>query len=226
MRVTLRAVLAILAAGLAVEAFGSLYFYFGGNISFGAAGVILGLGPIIALAGLLILWVGRRQWNLVSGKPVHAANVAIGLSFLAFATVLVLVGWYAYQGTSFLPTLSLWAFGGAVWASLFLTFAVFALIAYGHSGKGGKLLLGAGLAWAFGISAWIALVLTQEVVPILQTIEAHSMNVAPITGPVSPLEGALAPTYVLFVVAYLVAIRRVTLVAVKSPGSPATRQAA
>jgi hypothetical protein len=225
MKITLRAVLAILAAGLAVEGLVSLLLFVGGGITFVIAGVILGLGPILALVGLLILWIGRRQWNQMTGAGVHAADVAFGLSFLAIATVAGLVGWYAYNGASTVPTLELWAFGFAVGASLFLTFATFALIAYGLSGVFGKVSLGFGLAWAAGMSAWLGVVLAQEIGPILQTVESRSMNIGTISAPIIPLELYLAPVYFLILIAYLDAIRRVAPRPARYSATPTVRQA-
>jgi uncharacterized membrane protein YidH (DUF202 family) len=225
MRITLRSVLAILAAGLAVEGIVSLFLYLGGGFSFAVAGVILGLGPILALVGLLILWVGRSRWNQIAGQGLHAADVAFGASFLAMAAVAGIVGWYAYLGASTIPPLSLMAFGLAVGASLFLTFATFALIAYGLSGAFGRVSLGLGLTWAAGVSAWLGLVLAQEIRPILQTVESRSMNIGPLSTPVIPLELYLAPAYVLILIAYLDAIRRTSPRPAGTPGAGSTRHA-
>jgi uncharacterized membrane protein YidH (DUF202 family) len=222
----LRTVLAILATGLAVEAFVSSYLYLGGQLTFAVAGVFLGLGPVAALVGLLILWAGRRQWNRMSGGDLHAANISFGLSIFALSTVVGLVGWYAYQGASALPILSLWSFAIAVWASLFLTFVTFGLIAYDFSGMLGRASLLIGLGWAAAISGWFGFVLSQEIGPILRLVEVHSTNLAPIGISVVPLEGLFAPAYVLLLIAYLDAIRCVPYTSKKSRGPAAARQPA
>jgi hypothetical protein len=224
MAVTLRAVLLVLAIGFAVEAAGSAYLYIGGSFAFGAAGVFLGLGPLCALLGVLILWVGRRQWSLVSGSRLHSADVAFGLSVLAMAAMLGLVGWYAYEGASSLPGPLLMGFALAAWAALFLTFATFALIVRDLSGIGGRILLGVGLAWAAGVSAWMAVGLASETGPILRILETHSMQVAPVVDPVAGITGYLAPTYVLLLAAYLAALRRVRAPPIPSgrPSAPPT----
>lgn len=217
MHTTLRAVLIILAGGLLVEALGSLYLYLGGGYAFGVEGVILGLGPILALAGLLILYIGRRQWNVVAGRGVHAANIAFVLSLVALVAVLGLVGWFVYNGTSTMPAFDAAGLGLAVWASLVFTVATFALIAYDHAGTTGKVLLVLGVAWAAAVSAWIALILAQEMGLVLRTIELHSMSVGPVIAPVIPVEGYLTPAYFLLAIGYVEVILRLSLRPGKAP---------
>ena len=209
MAVTLRAVLAVLAGGFAAETFGSVYLRFGGGYTFDAAGLVLGLGPIVALAGVLILWTGRRKWSLLSGDGIHGADVTFGVSVLAIACVLGLVGWYGYEGASSLSGPILWGFAVAAWTFLFLTFATFALIVANYSGAGGRVVLGVALAWAAGVSGWMAGALALETGPILHAVETHSMQVASLVAPIASIAGYLAPTYGLLLVAYLGAIRRI-----------------
>jgi hypothetical protein len=226
MKITLRVVLAILAAGIAVEGFVSLFLYLGGGFTVGIAGLILGLGPILALAGLLILWVGRRQWNLVSGGGVQSADIAFGLSLVALVGVLGLIGWFAYTHAATLPPVGMWAFGWAVWGSLFFSFATFALIAYDLAGVVGKISVLGSLTWAAVISAWLSLVLAGEIGPILRAVEFHTLNVVPLATPVIPLEGYVAPVYLLILVAYLDAMRRVPSRSMRPRPAPRPRPVA
>jgi hypothetical protein len=224
MRLTLRGVLAILVAGLVLGALDSVFLYFGGTYHVDPAGINLALGPLLAVIGLLVLWVGRREWSRVSGHGLLGISVAVGLSGAGLAGVLGLVGWYAYEGATSFPILALWGFGFAVWATLFLTFAAFALIAYEPSGGGGRLLIIAGLVWAAVITGWIAAVLAHEIGSILQAAELRTMNVGPITGPVTALEGYLAPAYFLLLFGYLDAIRRAVPGSVKQGRVPTAQQ--
>ncbi len=221
MTVTLRGVLSVLAAGLAVEAFGSAYLLIGGGYSFEAAGVILGLGPLLALTGVLTLWAGRRMWHRVSGGSLRASDVTFGLSLVAILTALGLLGGYAYEGASVLPTVPLWGLGLAVWASLWLTFATFALIARSYTGPRGRVAIGLGLGWAAVITSWIAWTLAQENGPILQAIETHSMRVGVLVAPLIGLTNYLFPAYVLLCIGYLGAIRRLSVIGVQG-SSPLT----
>jgi hypothetical protein len=208
MRVTPRAAIAILAVGLSVEALVSLYLNWGRAWALPLSGVILAIGPILTVAGLLALWVGRSELKGTSGDTFHSADAAFGFSILALLVAGGFVGWYVYQGSSVVSTPALVGFGIAASASIFLTFATFALIAYPLTREWGRALIGVGLAWALFISTWIGFVLARELPQVVQTIESGSMSVLPLVSPVTAVEVFLWPTYLLFLVAYLDVIHR------------------
>jgi hypothetical protein len=226
MTITLRGVLAILGVGLGVEALVTLYLGWGQAYGFPLVGWILGVGPVLTLVGLFVLWAGRSHLSVVSPHQFRAAGVAFGVSVAALFGAVGLVGWYTYQGATTLPALAAQGFEIAGWASLCLTFATFGLIAFRLSGVAGRIFAVAALAWAVIVCGWIASVLTGELPLILQTIASHSMNVGPINAPVTALETYLAPTYLLLIAAYGDAIRHLGVVRVETPVTLNSRPAA
>jgi hypothetical protein len=208
MRISLRAALVILAVGLSVEALVALYLDWGQALGLPLAGVILGVGSALTLAGLLILWIGRKELNVASGHGFLAADLLFALSLVTLLAAVALVGWYAYQGAASLPGLASTEFALAVWGSLFCTLATFALIAFALSGTWGRVLVAGALGWAAIICALIASVLTAELPQILLAVHSGSMNVTPIASPVSAVDVYLWPTYALLLVAYIDAIYR------------------
>ena len=217
----LRITLAILTIGFAIEGGMEAYAYVSRSYRLPYAAVIFILGPFVTLAGILVLWMGRNQWNDLLSRRFRHAHRTFGLSLVALVLGAALLVWSSYGSVAPPPWWVSWAFGAALMASLFLTFATYVLLALHLTAWVGKALLLLALGWAAVVSLWMGQVLAQDFGAIIRDLQTHTLSNGSLNASVAGFGSYFALTYALLIIAYLDAFRRVPVVSPK-PASPST----
>ena len=211
----LRLTLAILTIGFAIEGAMEAYAYVSRSYRLPYAALIFILGPFITLAGILVLWMGRNQWNDLLSRRFRHAHRAFGLSFVALVVGAATLVWSSYGSVAPISWWVSWAFGAALMASLFLTFATYVLLALHLTAWVGKTLLLLALGWAAVVSFWMGQVLAQDFGAIIQDFQTRTLADGSLNASVAGLGSYFALTYALLIIAYLDAFRRVPAVSRK-----------
>jgi uncharacterized membrane protein YidH (DUF202 family) len=92
----LRLTLAILSLGFAIEGAIEAYTYLSRSYRLPYAASFFILGPLITLAGILVLWLGRHEWNDLLSRRFRHAHWAFGFSLLALIGAVALLVWCSY----------------------------------------------------------------------------------------------------------------------------------
>jgi uncharacterized membrane protein YidH (DUF202 family) len=212
----LRATLAILSIGFAIEGAIGAYTYLSRSYRLPYTALILILGPFVTLAGVFVLWMGRREWNDLLSRRFRHAHRTFGLGLLALVAAVALLVWSSYGSTAPIDWRSSWAFGAAVMASLLLTFATYVLLALHLTARIGKAILLVALGWAAVVTFWIGQVLAQNFVAIIGIFQTRTLAGGSLDASLAGFESYLAVTYALFIVVYLDAFRRTSLRSLKT----------
>jgi len=200
--------LGILLSGFMIEGVIEGYTYVSRSYDLPYSALIFLLGPFVTLFGLLFLWIGRVEWNELLSKRFRHAHRTFWYSILAIALAISPALWYGYQSTEPIPSWVSWEFGAAIMLSLLLTYATYVLIAFELTGTGGKAILLLAFGWATLIAFFIAHALSQEFGRIVSIIQTRVLSVSPINESVAGFESYLSVTYLLMLIAYLDAYRR------------------
>jgi len=211
----LRLTLAILTIGFAIEGAMEGYTYLSRSYRLPYAALIFILGPFVTLVGMLVLWMGRHQWNDLLSRRFRHAHRTFGVSLVALVVGAALLVWYSYDLAVPISWWASWVFGAALMASLLLTFATYVLLALPATARLGKALLLA-LGWAAVVSFWIGQTLAQEFGAIVIVLRTRTLGDIPLSAPIAGFESYLALTYALLIIAYVDAFRRVPAVSPKS----------
>jgi len=222
----LRLTLAILSLGFAIEGTIEAYTYLSRSYRLPYAALIFVLGPFVTLAGILVLWMGRREWNDLLSRRFRHAHRTFGLSLLALIVALALLVWYSYSSTAPISWRASWGFGAAVTASVLLTFATYVLIALHLTGMVGKALLLLALGWASVVSFWIGQALAQDFGAIVLVLQTRTLADESLSASIAGVESYLALTYALLLIAYVDAFRRVPAGFPKTPSTSVAPPAA
>lgn len=172
-------------------------------------GLVLALSPAFSAVGILLLWVGRHEWNELHRTRVGHANLAFALSLVATVGAAVPVGYFTLTGSADPPSWIAAEFGVAVAVIFAATFITYALVAAHLVGRLGEIAMGVGLGWAVLISAEIGLTLAPKLPPILHAVAARSLALGSVTQPITLLDALLAFSYLAFFVAFTDAHYRV-----------------
>jgi len=215
----LRLTLAILSLGFAIEGAIEAYTYLSRSYQLPYAALIFILGPLVTLAGIIVLWMGRHEWNDLLSRRFRRAHRTFGFSLLALIVAAALLVWYSYGSTAPASWWVSWGFGAAVMVSLLLTFATYVLIAYHLTAMVGKALLLLALGWAAVVSFWIGQVLAQDFGAIVLVLQTRTLADGSLSASIAGPEPYLALTYALLTIAYIDAFCRVPA---GSPRSPST----
>ena len=222
----LRLTLAILSLGFAIEGAIEAYTYLSRSYQLPYAALILILGPLVTLAGIIVLWMGRHEWNDLLSRRFRHAHQTFGFSILALIVAVALLVWYSYGSAAPISWWVSWGFGAAVMASLLLTFATYVLIAYHLTAMVGKALLLLALGWAAVVSFWIGQVLAQDFGAIVLVLQTRTLADGSLNASIAGPESYLALTYSLLTIAYIDAFRRVPAGSPKSPSTSVAPPAA
>jgi uncharacterized membrane protein YidH (DUF202 family) len=215
----LRLTLAILSLGFVIEGAIEGYTYLSRSYRLPYAALIFILGPFVTLAGLLVLWMGRHEWNDLLSRRFRHAHRTFGFSLLALIVAVALLIWCSYGSAAPISWWVSWGFGAAVMASLLLTFATYVLIAFHLTAMVGKSLLLVALGWAAVVSFWIGQALAQDFGAIVLVLRTQTLADGPLNASIAGLESYLALTYALLTIVYIDAFRKAPA---GSPRSPST----
>jgi len=221
----LRLTLAILSLGFAIEGAIEAYTYLSRSYQLPYAALIFIVGPFVTLAGILVLWMGRHEWNDLLSRRFRHAHRTFAFSLLALLVAVALLVWYSYSSAP-VPSWASWGFGAAVMASLLLTFATYVLIAFHLTAMVGKALLLLALSWAAVVSFWIGQVLAQNLSAIVSVLQTPTLADSSLSALIAGPESYLALTYALLVIVYIDAFRKVPAGSPKSPSNSVAPPAA
>lgn len=222
----LRLTLAILTVGFVIEGTMEAYAYVSRSYRLPYAAVIFVVGPFVTLAGILVLWIGRNQWNDLLSRRFRHAHRTFGLSLVALVVGAATLVWSSYGSAAPISWWTSWVFGAALMASLFLTFATYVLLALHLTAWVGKALLLLALGWAAVVSLWMGQVLAQNFGAIIQDLQTRTLSDGSLNASVAGFGSYFALTYALLTIAYLDAFHRVPAVSLKPASPPVTPPAA
>lgn len=221
----LRLTLGILLLGFVIEGTFEAYTYINRSYQLPYASFIFVLGPFVTLAGLLILWIGRFEWDEILSRRFRHAHWAFALNIMALVLAIVPVVWYGFVSAASIPSWVDWEFGAAIVSSLLFTYATYVLVAFELTAGLGKALLFIAFGWASFVSIWIGDALSQELGTIVHIVQNRTLDISPVSESISSKESYLAVTYLLLTIAYLTAYHRSHSRAPKSPSAPVAPRA-
>lgn len=210
MTVNLRLSLTVFTLGFAAESVSGFITLATGATELPFHGLVLALTPAFSALGILLLWLGRHEWNELHRRRVGHVNAAFAATIVATVCAGVPVAYFGLAG----GTGSGWVgleFGAAVAVIFAVTFVTYALVAGHLVGRVGKVAMGVGLAWAVVVSGLIGLALTPEFGTIVRLVGARSLAVGGLFRPILLLDALLAFSYLAFFVAFLDAHHRVAV---------------
>ena len=187
------------------------------------------VSPVITLLGLLVLYVGRFEWDGLLKQRFRHAHMAFCLDIISLGLAILPVLAIAivfFNGSSSalsVPSWVHWEFGAAIMASLLFSFATYVLVAFELTPNYGKALLLMAFIWAGAISIWIGYALAQELGTIIRVIEDGSMQFGPVSTAISKIEPYFAVSYVLLAIVYIDAYHRLHTRAPSPPPAPNTQ---
>src|SRR5512137_1127367 len=152
------------------------------------------VSPIITLLGLLILYVGRFEWDAILKRRFRHAHMAFSLDILSLVLAVLpvlaiaIVFFNGSRTDLSVPSWLHWEFGAAIMASLLFSFATYVLVAFELTVNYGKALLLIAFCWAGAISIWIGYALSHELGTIIRTLQDGSMQFGPVSASISKIE--------------------------------------
>jgi len=218
----LRLTLGILLAGFVVEGTFEAYTYINHSYQLPYASYIFVIGPFVTLAGLLILWIGRFEWDEILARRFRHAHWAFAINIVALLLAVTPVVWYGLLSAGSIPSWVKWEFGVAVVSSLLFTYATYVLVAFELTTGTSKAILLVAFGWASFVSIWIGDALSGEFSTIVMIVRSRVLDLSSVSESISSRESFLAVTYLLLTIAYLHAYHRSHSRAPKSPSDSIT----
>jgi len=194
--------------GFVVEGTFEAYTYVSRSYQLPYASYIFVIGPFVTLAGLLILWIGRFEWDEILARRFRHAHWAFAINIVALMFAIVPVVWYGLLSTSSIPSWVSWEFGWAITCSLLFTYATYVLVAFELTAGLSKALLFIAFGWACLVSIWVGDALSHQLGTIVIVLQNHSLDLSSVSESISSKESYLAVTYLLLTIAYLHAYHR------------------
>ena len=212
----LRLILAILLLGFVVDGTVELYNYINHSYPLPFASSVFVIGPFVTLAGLVILWIGRSEWDAHLGRRFRLAERVFVLNIMAVMLAVVVVFWYGTRPTTLIPSWAEWGFGAAIIAAIVLNFVIYVLVAFDLADVFGKALLLIALGWASVVTIWLGQALANELGTIVLAIQDRTFDFSPVSASISDIESYFAVAFFLLTIAYLDAYHRTRARAWKS----------
>jgi hypothetical protein len=212
----LRLILAILLLGFVVDGTVELYNYINHSYPLPFASSVFVIGPFVTLAGLVILWIGRSEWDAHLGRRFRLAERVFVLNIMAVMLAVVVVFWYGTRSTTLIPSWAEWGFEAAIIAAIVLNFVIYVLVAFDLADVFGKALLLIALGWASVVTIWLGQALANELGTIVLAIQDRTFDFSPVSASISDIESYFAAAYFLLTIAYLDAYHRTRARAWKS----------
>jgi len=212
----LRLTLAILLLGFVVDATVESYNYINHSYPLPFASSVFVIGPFVTLTGLVILWIGRSEWDERVSRRFRLAEKVFALNIAAIMLAVIAVFWYGTRAATPIPSGAEWGFGAAIVAALILNFVIYLLVAFDLTEVLGKALLLIALGWASVVTIWLGQALAKEFGTIVVAIQDHTFDFKPVSASISGIESCYAVAYFLLTIAYLDAYHRLHARARKS----------
>lgn len=204
----LRLTLAILLIGFIIDATVESYNAINHTYPLPFASSVFIIGPFVTLTGLVILWIGRAEWDEHVSRRFRLAERAFGLNLIAITLAGLPVLYYGLRSPTTIPSFVEWEFGAAIIAMLFLNFVIYLLVAIDLTKVLGKVLLFVALAWASVVAFFLGQAVAGHFGTIVAAIHDHTFNFRPVSSSVSGIESYFVVAYVLLTIVYLDAYRR------------------
>jgi uncharacterized membrane protein YidH (DUF202 family) len=222
----LQLALSILSIGFALEGLAELYTALTPGATTPGETELFVLPTLLALVGLILVWVGRDEWSRVHGVRTQAAEaiysasllgafVAIGIVFLLFEDPAI--------GT---PVWVRLTFGAAVGSLVFGTFVTYAYLIHHLVSRPMRGVIYAALGWAVLISVAVAILFANGLPNVLTLASQPSLSVPPFLAPLDTLVSYLFVSFFLLLAANLeaqVAVARGVEAVPGLPGIPVHR---
>ena len=194
--------------GFVVDGTFELYNYINHSYPLPFASSVFVIGPFVTLTGLVILWIGRSEWDGHLTRRFRLAERVFVLNIAALMVAVVVVFWYSSRPPALIPWWAEWGFGAAIVAAIVLNFVIYVLVAFDLTGVFSKALLLISLAWASVVAIWLGEALSKELDTIVLAIQDRTFDFAPVSASISDIESYFATAYFLLVIAYLDAYHR------------------
>jgi len=204
----LRLILAILLLGFVVDGAVELYNYINHSYPLPFASSVFVIGPFVTLTGLVILWIGRSEWDARLSRRFRLAERVFALNIIAIMLAVVVVFWYGTRSTTLIPSWAEGGFGASIVAALVLNFVIYVLVAFDLADVFGKALLLIALGWASVVTIWLGQALAKELGTIVLAIHDRTFDFSPVSASISDIESYFAVAYFLLTIAYLDAYHR------------------
>lgn len=225
----LRIALTVLSIGFALEGIEELYSFLTSGTPVPGASLLFILPLILAVLGLVFVWVGRDEWNDVHRVRARTAGHVFTLSilggFVAAGVVALLIA-VPSIGT---PPWAQGLFGAAFGSLVFGTFVVYAYLVFHLVTTWARVAVVLALVWAFVVSVAVSAVLASNLTTILVLINNRTVEIPAFVAPVDLLISYLFVSYFLLLTAYIeahVAVARGMVTVSSQPGVPVIRNPA
>jgi hypothetical protein len=207
--VNLRLALTVFKIGFLAESASGFFALLTGASHLPFHGYLLLLSPVFSAVGILLLYVGRHEWNEVHARRVRFVGAAFAVNLIAIGLAAVPIAYLTLTGAA--ATSPTWevVFGASVAVVFGITFVTYALVAAHLVGRSGEIAMGLGLAWSLVVSAFIGIALSPQLRPLVQSIAARSPALGTVTSPIALFDGLLGFSYLAFFAAFADAHYRV-----------------
>ncbi len=205
----LRWALVIFSVGFAVESVGAFVVLLRATGSPIGPEFLTLFSPLFTLAGLLLLWVGRFEWNELHRRRVRHAHLAFYLSLLTIAAVVAPLAIKGAEPSIQLPSWIGIEFFAAIVAAVAVTFLTYALVSFHLVGSGGRAALILAVLWATAVGILIGQLLAAQFDTFVQAATDRRFDVGPALRNIRTEEGLLGVSYLLLLAGYIQAHRRV-----------------
>lgn len=199
----LRLTLAILLIGFVIDGTVELYNYINHSYPLPFASSVFVIGPFVTLTGLIILWIGRSEWDEHLSRRFRLAERVFALNIAAIMLAVVIVFWYGTRPATLIPSWAEWGFGASIVAAIALNFVIYVLVAFDLTEVFGKALLLIALGWATVVTIWLGQALAKELGTIVLAIQDRTFDFEPVSASISRIESYFAVAYFLLTIAYL-----------------------
>jgi len=210
MTVNLRIALLVFLVGFAVEAVGSFYQWVTHAAALPFGGALLYLPILFTLVGLVFLTIGRHEWDELHRRRVAHARRLFVLAILLGGAAAVALAYYvdvaptAQQPATLAPFVAITAA-----AAYFTSYLLYAVMAAHLLRPVVWVVLGGAMLWAGYVAYELARTVNDQFPTYLSALRAHTASVAALTAPLDDALSTMFVTYLLLVIAFADAHRRV-----------------
>ena len=203
MPTNLRISLTVLSIGFAIEGGGELYTFATPGAAHPGESVWFVAPAVLALIGILFVWVGRHEWNEVHARRAARGSQIFAVSLLGGVVTALLLGLLLAYPSLGTPTWAQVLFGASLASLLFGTFVTYAYLVSHLVAGPTKVVLALALVWAFVVSADVTLSLASDLPTVVALIRSRSFTIPNFLSPVDALVSYLFLSYFLLLVAYI-----------------------